>query len=490
MQAGKIPRAATLVVAIAFSVAAIAQNEPASNASTNSQLEATAKEAYLYGLPMVMLYRIMYDYAVNENSSQFKAPFNTIANVPRVYTPADTSVVTPNSDTPYSFLWMDLRAEPLVLCVPEIEPERYYSVMLTSLYTFNFGYIGSRSTGNGAGCYMVAGPSWTGAMPAGVNNVFVSETEFALAMYRTQLFSPADLDNVKAIQARFDVKSLSVFLGSPKAKPTAAVKWPAIDEASAKANPFDYLAFLLEFAPPVGAAAVEIPLREKFAQIGIRAGRPFPSIALSDADKAVIASVAEPAAAVIREKLATAGVASEGWILINSGIGDRAVYNGDWAQRAAVAVGGILANDPVEAVYAITRQDKDGETLDGANANYTLTFPAGALPPVNAFWSITMYDGKTQLLINNPINRYLINSAMLPDLHKNADGSLTLFIQREAPTEPDQKANWLPAPNGPIYMVLRLYWPKEEALDGRWLPPGIQRTRDGVADNAPTASHP
>ena len=121
MQAGKIPRAATLVVAIAFSIAAIAQNEPASNASTNSQLEATAKEAYLYGLPMVMLYRIMYDYAVNENSSQFKAPFNTIANVPRVYTPADTSVVTPNSDTPYSFLWMDLRAEPLVLCVPEIE---------------------------------------------------------------------------------------------------------------------------------------------------------------------------------------------------------------------------------------------------------------------------------------------------------------------------------------------------------------------------------
>jgi hypothetical protein len=279
---------------------------------------------------------------------------------------------------------------------------------------------------------------------------------------------------------------LSVFLGSPKAKPTAAVKWPAIDEATAKADPLDYLAFLLEFAPPIGTAAVEIPLREKFAMIGIRAGRPFPSIPLSDADKAAIASVAKPAAELIREKLETAGAPVDGWILITSGIGDRAVYNGDWAQRAAVAVGGILANDPAEAVYAITRQDKDGEPLDGATANYTLTFPAGALPPVNAFWSVTMYDGKTQLLIRNPINRYLINSAMLPDLHKSADGSLTLYIQKDEPTEPARKANWLPAPNGPIYMVLRLYWPKEDVLDGRWRPPGIQRSRDNVDGDVKT----
>lgn len=365
----------------------------------------------------------------------------------------------------------------MVLCVPEIEPDRYYSVMLTSQYTFNFGYIGTRATGNGAGCYAVAGPSWAGTLPAGIDKLFTSETDFALATYRTQLFNPSDIDNVKAIQAKYQATSLSVFLGSPRPKPTSAVNWPAIDKSTEKTQFFDYLAFLLQFAPPTGPAAVEVPLREKFAMIGIRAGRPFPSVSLTDADKAAIAAVAAPAEAVILEKLKGAGEPAQGWLMITSGIGDRDVYNGDWAQRAAVAVGGILANDPAEAVYAITRNDSDNQPLDGATANYTLTFPEGALPPVNAFWSVTMYDGKSQLLIKNPINRYLINSAMLPELEKNADGSLTLYIQKDEPTEPAQKANWLPAPDGPIYMVLRLYWPQEAALDGTWLPPGLQRAR-------------
>ncbi len=164
-----------------------------------------------------------------------------------------------------------------------------------------------------------------------------------------------------------------------------------------------------------------------------------------------------------------------GWTVVNSGIGDRAVYDGDFTQRAAVAVAGILANDPAEAVYPITRHDGDGKPLDGSKANYTLTFPKGSLPPVNAFWSVTMYDGKTQLLIKNPIDRYLINSPMLPELKKNEDGSLTLYIQSDEPTDPEHKANWLPAPDGPIYMVMRLYWPKEAALNGDWQPPGIQR---------------
>ena len=138
-----------------------------------------------------MLYGIMNEYAINADSGQFKAPFNEIKNVARVFTPADTAIISPNSDTPYSFAWIDLRAEPVVLCVPEMANDRYYSVMITSQYTFNFGYIGSRATGNGAGCYAVAGPAWTGGAPKGIEKVFVSETDFALALYRTQLFSPA-----------------------------------------------------------------------------------------------------------------------------------------------------------------------------------------------------------------------------------------------------------------------------------------------------------
>lgn len=443
------------------------------NPSNLADASTIAQEAYTYGLPMVMLYSIMNKYAVDADSGQFKAPFNQIKNESQVYTPADTAIVTPNSDTPYSWLWMDLRAEPMVLCVPEIEPDRYYSVMLTSQYTFNFGYIGSRATGNGAGCYAVVGPRWEGATPPGVEKVFRSGTDFALAVYRTQLFNSADIDQVKAIQAKYEAKPLSAFLGQPAPPAAPAVDWPQINQAMEKADPFSYLAFLLQFAPTIGSAAVEVPLREQFARIGIEAGQPYPTLAQSDTDKAAIAAGCTVAEAAIKAKIQKLGKLVNSWVVMTSGIGDRTVYNGDWTQRAAVAVAGILGNDPDEATYPITRQDVNGQPLDGSKANYTLTFAADQYPPVNAFWSVTMYDGKTQLLIENPIDRYLINAPMLPELHKNADGSLTLYIQKDEPTDPLQKANWLPAPDGPIYMVMRLYWPKEAVLDGTWEPPGI-----------------
>ena len=168
-----------------------------------------------------------------------------------------------------------------------------------------------------------------------------------------------------------------------------------------------------------------------------------------------------------------------GW-KVGSVFGDRDFYNGDWLMRAAAAKAGIYGNDSVEATYPLTRVDQDGKPLDGSEANYALTFPKGELPPVNAFWSVTMYDGKTQLLIKNPINRYLINSPMLPELKKNEDGSLTLYIQNKSPGA-DKESNWLPAPDGPIYLVMRLYWPKTEspsilpAGKGSWKPPAVTR---------------
>ena len=461
-----------VALAAAFAIAATAAS--AQTAPSPKETKAIAEEAIIYGLPLSMYYKIMNQYAIDKDSGQFKAPFNTIKNEPKVYTPADTAIVTPNSDTPYSFLFLDLRAEPVVLCVPEIAKDRYYSVMLTSQYTFNFGYIGSRATGNGAGCYAVAGPGWKGATPAGVKKVFTSETEFALATYRTQLFNAADIDNVKAIQAKYEAKPLSAFLGKPTPATAPAIDWPKIDAATEKKDVLSYLPFLLQFAPPIGPAAVEVPLRQKFARIGIEAGKQFPTVKLTNADKAAVAEAAKAAATAIKAKIETMGKLVNGWTVVNSGIGDRALYDGDWTQRAAVAVAGILANDPAEAVYPITRKDGNGQPLDGSKHNYTLTFPADAFPPVNAFWSVTMYDGKTQLLIKNSIDRYLINSPMLPDLKKNADGSLTVYIQKDEPTDPVQKANWLPAPDGPIYIVMRLYWPKEAALNGKWQPPGIK----------------
>ena len=185
-------------------------------------LEPIAEEAFIYGFPMVMNYAVFYGYFVDKASPEYKAPPNRLYNTARVYTPKDTSVVTPNSDTPYSFVAMDLRAEPFVICNPEIEKSRYFSVQLVDMYTFNYGYMGSRTTGNGAGCYMVAGPSWNGETPKGVAKVFPSETDFSLAIIRTQLFDPADIDNVKKIQAGYRGLPLSKFLDKPA--PPAALR--------------------------------------------------------------------------------------------------------------------------------------------------------------------------------------------------------------------------------------------------------------------------
>jgi hypothetical protein len=166
-----------------------------------------------------------------------------------------------------------------------------------------------------------------------------------------------------------------------------------------------------------------------------------------------------------------------GW-KVGSFFGNREFFNGNWMLRAAGAKAGIYGNDAVEATYPMTKTLANGEPLDGSKNNYTLTFPAGQLPPVNAFWSVTMYDGKSQLLIENPINRYLVNSPMLPNMKKNADGSLTLYVQNKSPGT-DKESNWLPAPNDLIYLVMRLYWPKTEAPsilppgEGTWKPPAI-----------------
>ena len=176
-------------------------------------------------------------------------------------------------------------------------------------------------------------------------------------------------------------------------------------------------------------------------------------------------------------KVATIGKSFNGW-RVGSAFGDRTYYNGDWLLRAAAAKAGIYGNDAVEAMYPMSRNDANGEALDGSKHKYTLTFPVGQLPPVNAFWSVTMYDGKTQLLIENPVNRYLVNSPMLPKLKKNDDGSLTILIPHDSPG-PDKESNWLPSPNGPIYLVMRLYWPKTEVPsilppgEGTWKPPGV-----------------
>ena len=410
-----------------------------------------AQEAYIYGFPMLMNYGVMHAYFIDKNSGQYKAPFNTIYNEARVFTPKDTAIVTPNSDTPYSFIGVDLRAEPIVLCVPKVEKSRYYDVQLVDMYTFNYGYIGSRATGNDAGCYVIAGPDWKGETPKDIKKIFRSETQFGLVGIRTQLFSPSDMPNVVKVQAGYKVQPLSKFLNQPAPPAPPTIDFPAFTKDDMKTPFAKYLNFILQFCPPVEE---EKALRAKLATIGIEAGKPFDFDKLSEAHKAEMALGIKEGYDAIEKKRNDFGKNVNGW-LIGSILGDRAFFNGNFLLRAAGALAGIYGNSAEEAVYPLAKNDADGQPLDGSKANYTLTFAKDQFPPVNAFWSVTMYDGKTQLLIENPINRYLINSPMLPNMKKNADGSLTLYIQKDSPGK-DKESNWLPAPDGPIYMVMRL----------------------------------
>lgn len=444
---------------------------------TDAEFQQIAEEAFIYGFPMVMNYGVMYEYFINRSSDQYKCPINQIYNTARVYTPADTAVVTPNSDTPYSFVCADLRVDPLVLTVPQIEENRYFSVQLVDLYTCNFGYIGSRTTGNQGGSYLIAGPSWEGEKPEGIDKVFRCETEFLLAIIRTQLFDADDLENVKKIQAGYRAETLSSFLQQTALPQAAVVDWSPIDKEKAKENPFGYLAYLLQFCPPTGSAAAEAELRARFAKIGLEAERPFSVERLTDGQIKAMEAAMKSGMEKITKRTESIGDSVNGW-KVSSAFGNREFFHGDWTLRAAAAKAGIYGNDAVEATYPMTRVDITGTPLDGGVHKYEMTFAADQLPPVHAFWSVTMYDGETQLLVANPIKRYLINSPMLPDLKKHEDGSVTLYIQADSPGA-DKESNWLPAPDGPIYLVMRLYWPNETPPSilppgkGTWKPPAI-----------------
>jgi hypothetical protein len=462
------------VLAATFVAGCEKRNASGVAAPSIEDTKAIAEEGFIYGLPIVMNYAVMYEYAVDKTSSQYKAPFNQINNEARVFTYKDTAIVTPNSDTPYSILWLDLRAEPIVLSVPAVERSRYYSAMLCDGNTFNYGYIGTRATGTEAGDYMVVGPDWKGETPAGIKKVFHSSTQFSAVAYRTQLFNPADMPNVVKVQSGYKAQPLSAFLKQPAPPPAPAIDFPKANAELVKQNFFSYLDFALQYAP---AGPEEVAIRAKLASIGIGPGKKFDMKDLSLEHKAAMLLGMKQGEDKVEQYLATGPKNINGW-KVGSFFGDRAFFNGDWLKRAAAAKGGIYGNDAVEAMYPMTKSLANGDELDGSKHSYTLTFAKGQFPPVNAFWSVTMYDGKSQLLIENPINRYLINSPMLSQMKKNPDGSVTMYIQKDSPGKA-KESNWLPAPNDTIYLVMRLYWPKGTPPsilppgEGTWQPPAI-----------------
>jgi hypothetical protein len=360
---------------------------------------------------------------------------------------------------------MDLRAEPVVLCVPKVDKKRYYSAMIQDMSTNLLPYMGTRTTGSDGSCSMVTGPDFKGDAPKGIDQTIQSETAFVIAVYRTQLFNADDLDNVKTVQKGYLVKTLSDFTNKSTPAAAAKIDFPKWDEKAATGDDFiSFLNFNLQFIRPTND---EMGLLKELQAIGVGPGMKFDATKLTDDQKkalsAGIASAKKKIATKVSELPGPRGDTAKG-------------YGDDWLQRAAVTQLGWGANSEKEALYPNLAKDGEGNALDGSKGKYTLTFAKDALPPVNAFWSLTMYDGKTQLMIENPLNRYLLNSTMIEQMKKNDDGSLTLYFQKDAPDDA-LKANWLPAPDGPFYMLMRLYWPKKEILDGAWKQPAVKKAK-------------
>jgi hypothetical protein len=466
---------AVLGVPLALSACAGEPSDASGEAVTPEQAREIAREAYVYGFPIVDGHRIMYAYFMNPESPSYRGPWNQIHSDARVYTPADKDVQTPNSDTPYSMLGMDLRAEPLVLTIPPMKEDRYFTVQLVDAYTFNFDYIGTRTTGNGGGTYLVAGPNWDGETPPGIDRVFRSETEIALGIYRTQLFGPDDLENVKKVQAGYEVEPLSAFLGEPAPEPPAPLDWSApltAEEQRTSLVFFDQLNAMLAYCP---VHPSEQELRTRFARIGVEAGKTFDPDALSPEIRTAIEEGMSDAwqtfDALNENEVATGKVTS------GDMFGTREFLNNNYLYRMAGAAIGIYGNSREEAIYPIYKADANGAPLDGSSASYRLRFAPGQAPPAESFASLTLYEMPASLLYANPIDRYLINSPMLDDLVRDDDGGVTIYVQHESPGA-DREANWLPAPAGPFIVVMRLYLPGPTALDGSWTPPPLEPVMD------------
>ncbi len=444
------------------------------------EARAIAKDAYVYGFPMVMNCKTVYDYTVNTDSPDYKGPFNQAICEARLFTPDDKAVVTPNSDTPYCMFWVDLRSEPIVISVPEMEADRFYHIQLIDWYTHNYAYIGTRTYGNEAGKYLLAGPSWKGDTPEGISEVIRSETDLIFAIIRTQLFGPDDMGRLKEIQGGYGLEPLSSFIGKDAPAPSAEIDFPKWAEGNQyTAAAFEYLDFALDL---VNTHPDEAELMKKFAKIGI--GTPGQFV-LSELDPALAKALEEGVQEGIEETKAFVNANSSDPLMSAKMFGTREFLKKSaenmgqpnlYILRMTAALMGLYGNSGEEAVYPAYLSDKNGNPFNAAEHEYTMKFEAGVLPPAKAFWSLSMYDAQTQLFIHNPLDRYLLNSSMVDRFVKEEDGSIVLFIQKDSPGK-EKDVNWLPAPDGPFYVIMRLYDPMPEVLEGKWAPPTLDEAK-------------
>ena len=460
------------LTAIALTVAASAIFPLASHAQskiTAEEAHAIGVDAYIYFYPLLSMDITRKQFTNIEPGKEFgKGPMNMFVSVPQ-YPPAEfKGVVRSNFDTLYSIAWLDLTNEPLVIAAPDTEG-RFYLLPMLDMWTDVFASPGWRTTGTEAGQFLVTPPGWTGTVPAGMSHL-PAPTPFVWVIGRTKTDGAADYAAVHKIQAGYTVTPLSRLGKEPEAvtvkiDPAVDMKTPPkiqVDSMSA-ANYFTYAADLLKVNPP---HSTDQPMLAQIKRLGIEAGKPFDMDALDPHIQAALQTVPQDAQALMTWKVPTLAREVNGWSMNTDTMG---VYGNYYLKRAIVTQVGLGANLPEDAIYPLNIGDSNGKPLDGAN-KYVLHFNKGETPPVNAFWSITLYDPEG-FQIANSLNRFAVSSWM--PFKDNADGSLDLYFQNESPGK-DLEANWLPAPKGPFNLTMRLYGPKTEALNGKWNPPAVK----------------
>ncbi|MGZ8273111.1 MAG: DUF1254 domain-containing protein [Burkholderiaceae bacterium] len=443
-------------------------------AAKEKEAQQAGVEAVVYGLPLVIMDITRAKTTNVAAPGGFDAPVNQFVHVRAFPDASFRDVVRANVDTLYSSVWLDLSKEPMVLSVPDTRG-RYYLMPMIDAWTNIFASPGKRTTGTKAGHFAITGPGWSGPLPKGMQEL-KSPTNMVWIIGRTQTNGPKDYAAVHAIQDGYKLVPLSAF-GKPYTAPKGQVdpavdmKTPPVEQLKKMTTEmfFNRLAQLLKINPPPPAEAAVLG---KLAQIGVVPGEKFDPSKLDPA----VAKGLQNAFAVAMEKLDAAskqtGAPVNGWRVPAMVLGN---FGTEYGVRAVVALVGLGANLPADAVYPSAFVDGDGKPLSGAN-RYVVHFDKGATPPVNAFWSVTMYDAQS-FFVDNKLNRYAISSWM--PLRRNADGSLDIYIQNESPGK-DKEANWLPAPKGDFNVTMRMYWPTDKSpsiLDATWKPSAIRQAQ-------------
>jgi hypothetical protein len=461
------------VAMLGVAATAYAQEEMTPDDAQAKQAYALGVQAYIWGYPMVVMQKsrdamtkggdapVTPD-QFNESGLLF-APVNQVANAWSMLGPSFSAVQSANSDTQYSVTWFDASEEPYILHLPDAKG-RYYTYQFIDAWTNNFHYASTRTMGSQEQSYALVAPGWKGKLPEDVIPVDCP-TPTGFIIGRWFVADQSDVAAVNVIQKQVTMTPLSSY-GTPYSP-------PKVEVVPAKAYSGD-LAFFEQLGDVLvinGAPAGDAGLLGLIKNVGLTTDHGFDPSALSAGEKKALGQAIKDGESVLAAKAADMGEEVNGWQL--SPVLDE-YFGNSYLFRAAVGYQAMFVNTPIEAYYPAVYHDADGNVLDGTTGKYTITFPKGKTPPVGAFWSVTMYDAKKRLMVENPINRYKIGSA--DELKADADGSVTIHIQTDSPGE-DKESNWLPAPKEPFYMLLRMYLPKIEVLNGQYAIPAVEPVR-------------